>query len=149
MYERVELINNNALLTNNKFEMFEEKIQTEIDVLKTIIRSSQEHLDQKENEILEFISDTNANIEMLQLYIEKELLSQRIISEISKRQVEELMLAPWYKKLFQSQRDKIMKEVSEFVTNNYEPNVKELSQRMAKLFSTLDFNVNVEEEKEI
>ena len=73
------------------------------------IRGIKEYLEEFNKLNIEFIKENLSNQTILQFYIEQELIDNSFLLDYEISQLENFVSAPWYKKLTQSQREKLLR----------------------------------------
>jgi chromosome segregation ATPase len=146
-------------VVNSQIDTIEQQLESltgEISLTKTIFQngmhSLKEHLDSHEalqkhfvefeDRIEAYVVQQLKNTQILQLYIEKELLLSDMSNTRVEKQVETLALTPFWKKTTRKQRERILLRVQNEVQKKYAPKINDLEKQMR-----LHHQTNNKEEK--
>lgn len=107
----------------------------------------QKHFVEFEDRIEAYVVQQLKNAQILQLYIEKELLLSDMSNTRVEKQVEALALTPFWKKATRKQRERILLRIQNGVQEKYVAKINDLEKQMRLHHQTNNHQTNNKEEK--
>lgn len=129
------------------FTELKAKCISDINTQQKTLALLQEYLVSREDEVEKFLERMSNNVNILLAYAQYDATTNRMYSEMSRKQVEALFNTPWYKKLFKSQREEILKEVEIDIYAEYNPKLNEIQARISEATKDIIKNSSVESQE--
>jgi hypothetical protein len=96
-------------------------------------KAFEEHLNEIEKRIEDYVTQQLNNSRILQAYVEKELFLSSLSNEICYAQINALAETPWWNKLTKKKRNCIMLKAKVETQNKYSKRLNELNERLTRI----------------